>query len=427
MIGSQITRHLPQPYHSLAKKICFYKILLTFLFSLSSTSNVAGDIVVDFEDLTLAEHSAAAANENDFTPFVSRSVTFNRTWNTHYNCCPGGFAYSNLTDLNSAGFTNANSAFVLPNGGGANGSSQFVVGFDSSPDEAIVTLPQPSSITGVYVANTTYTYLAMVDGNDGAGFVKGPFTDGDWFKMTFLGKDDLGNLTGNVDFYLADYRDGNSFAVADWTWVNLTGLGKSVKTIEFELSSTDNSEFGMATPAYFALDNLTMSSRVPFDFDNSSDYNAADIEILYRQIPGTVPPADPIFDLVPDGVINQNDIDHFIKTIIGTRLGDTNVDHDVDTADLTTAIMNFTGVGGKDKLWRHGNTDGDQDVDTADLTTAIINFTGAANRLPQTTPQLFSSAELLPEPTSVILLVFGIMGYIAIMLRNVAITHQGMS
>ena len=96
MIGSQITRHPPQPYHSLAKNNCFYKILLTFLFSISIASNVAGDIVVDFEDLTLAEHSAAAANENDFTPFVSRSVTFNRTWNTQYNCCPGGFAYSNL-------------------------------------------------------------------------------------------------------------------------------------------------------------------------------------------------------------------------------------------------------------------------------------------------------------------------------------------
>ena len=169
-----------------------------------------------------------------------------------------------------------------------------------------------------------------------------------------------------------------------------------------------------------------MYKRQPFDFDNSSDYNAADIEILYRQIPGTVPPADPIFDLLPDGVFNQNDIDHFIETVIGTRLGDTNVDHDVDTDDLTTAIVNFTGAGGSNKFWRHGNTDGDQDVATADLTTAIINFTGAANLPPPNTSQFYSSAELLPEPTSVILLVFWVMGYVTIMLRSVAIAHQRM-
>ena len=59
------------------------------------------------------------------------------------------------------------------------------------------------------------------------------------------------------------------------------------------------------------------------------------------------------------------------------RPGDTNLDGDVDTEDLTTAIINFTSAGGIGKTWADGDVDGDGDVDTSDLTTAIVNFTGA--------------------------------------------------
>ena len=58
-------------------------------------------------------------------------------------------------------------------------------------------------------------------------------------------------------------------------------------------------------------------------------------------------------------------------------LGDTDFDGDVDTSDLTTAIVNFTSAGGTGKTWSEGDTDGDGDVDTSDLTTAIIHFTSA--------------------------------------------------
>ena len=60
--------------------------------------------------------------------------------------------------------------------------------------------------------------------------------------------------------------------------------------------------------------------------------------------------------------------------------GDTDLDNDVDTADLTTAIINFTSAGGTGKTWSDGDIDGDGDVDTSDLTTAIINFTGALSK-----------------------------------------------
>jgi len=63
------------------------------------------------------------------------------------------------------------------------------------------------------------------------------------------------------------------------------------------------------------------------------------------------------------------------------RLGDTDLDGDVDTGDLTRTIIHFTGAEGSGMTWSDGDTDGDEDVDTHDLTTAIIHFTGAAHQV----------------------------------------------
>ena len=229
-------------------------ILTTMATSLLiSTAHAA---VVDFEDLQLAENSAAPGDATQ-APFESGGVTFNRTWSTDFDCCPGAWAYSNQKDLATAGFSNPYSAYVTPGGGGVEGSSNFAVANNQTQGEATVVLPEASRVMGTYVANTTYAYLAAVDGNDGAGFVKGPFADGDWFRLDFVGLDDQGQEVGVEPFFLADYRDGKSDAVADWTWVDLTGLGDNVSQLEFRMESTDMGQFGMNTPAYFAIDNLT--------------------------------------------------------------------------------------------------------------------------------------------------------------------------
>ena len=64
---------------------------------------------------------------------------------------------------------------------------------------------------------------------------------------------------------------------------------------------------------------------------------------------------------------------------------------------MTSAIIAFTGAGGTGRNWVDGDTDGDRDVDTGDLTTAIINFTGA-----------MAGASVVPEPGSFLLLVLGV-------------------
>ena len=70
--------------------------------------------------------------------------------------------------------------------------------------------------------------------------------------------------------------------------------------------------------------------------------------------------------------------------------GDSDLDLDVDTSDITGAIINFTSVGGEGKLWVDGDYDGDGDVDVVDLMDAIMNFSGAASSS--------ISVSVVPEP-----------------------------
>jgi hypothetical protein len=82
--------------------------------------------------------------------------------------------------------------------------------------------------------------------------------DADWFLLTITGKDAYGNTTGTVDFYLADYRYENNssdYIVDSWEYVDLGGLGE-VKSLEFLLNSSDTGNYGMNTPAYFAMDTV---------------------------------------------------------------------------------------------------------------------------------------------------------------------------
>jgi hypothetical protein len=217
----------------------------------------AGSTVIDFEQDRLPPETARPATATDQSDWVSQGVRFNRDWNTEYGCCPSGWAVSNQTDQSTAGPTSAFSAYVAGTNGGGRNSTQFGVVNNFQRGEARVVFAQPVMVEGMYITNVTYTYLATVTGDDGAGFVKGPFTAGDWLRLDVVGLDNQRTETGRVPYFLIDYRDGLSTAVAAWTWLDLSPLGSEVSSLEFEMSSTDSGDFGMNTPAYFAVDDLT--------------------------------------------------------------------------------------------------------------------------------------------------------------------------
>jgi len=227
--------------------------LSVYLLAISSLTATAGHAaVIGFDDLALAPGSNF--NPVGATTFTSGNADFTYNWNYTYNCCWSGFTYSNTTNTtttyNSDGSLNQFSAIT---GGGVNGSANYGI---SNPGSSVsrVDFGGATIVEGAYFTNTTYAYLSMQNGD---AFAK-QFGLGDFFTLKVTGLDAFDSITNSVNISLA--RDANM--VDAWIWNDLMPLGE-VHALEFSLSSSDNSSWGMNTPAYFAMDNLTAVSAVP--------------------------------------------------------------------------------------------------------------------------------------------------------------------
>jgi len=221
------------------KKVGF---LVFAVFFLSST--LSGAAVIDFEDLPLAAESYWNGSDGS-GGFTSGNATFSNDYNAQWGSWDG-FSYSNLTDTTTEGLNGQYSAIV---GGGALNTATYVIAYCSSfaASPPTVTFSSAQTVTGAYVTNNNYAYYSMLKGDQ---FAK-KFEEGDWFKLTITGRDANGDVTGTVDFNLATGTN----IVNTWEWVDLSAL-RTVKSLEFSLSSSDAGVFGMNTPAYFCMDFL---------------------------------------------------------------------------------------------------------------------------------------------------------------------------
>ena len=229
---------------------------LIFVIGIFAMAGAAGAaIVTDFEDLTLAPESYWNGSDGS-GGFDSGSASFNNNYNVDYGSWDG-FSYSNITDTASSGWM---SQFNVITGCGQGGSENYAVGYVGWLEPPRMVLDEPMIVSGLYVTNNNYAYYSMLDGDAFAKKFGGASgNDADWFLLTMTGKDVTDVITGTVEFYLADYRfadNGMDYIVDNWRFVDLTGLGV-VKSVEFGLSSSDtHPEYGMNTPAYFALDTI---------------------------------------------------------------------------------------------------------------------------------------------------------------------------
>lgn len=212
--------------------------------------------IADFDELSLAPDSCWNGDEGS-GGFTSGSAYFENYYDTVYGMW-GGFAYSNKTDTLAQGWDAQYNA--IP-GTGQAGSANYAIAYQDSFNNITPTfhLDQSRVISSIRVTNSNYTYYSMLYGDLFAKKFGGQTGDDpDWFLLEIIGKDEQGQTTGTIPFYLADFRftdNGADYIVDDWTEVDLTSLGL-VKTVQFQLSSSDTGDWGMNTPAYFALDTI---------------------------------------------------------------------------------------------------------------------------------------------------------------------------
>lgn len=229
------------------------------LILLFSTLFLAAQTIADFENFELPQDTFFNGSDGN-GGFTSGDVFLPNDYNPEWGSW-SGWAISNTTDTLTPGFNNQ---YSVISGGGANNSSNYAVTFvagestlngfieDGQPFEALY--------GGLYVNNSTYAYLSMLEGDDFAKKFGGATgEDPDFFLLTIKRYKNGVLRADSVNFYLADYRfedNSQDYIVKDWTFVDLSTLG-GVDSLSFTLSSSDNGQFGMNTPAYFCVDDIT--------------------------------------------------------------------------------------------------------------------------------------------------------------------------
>jgi hypothetical protein len=238
------------------KKLLSLSTLTAIIFSTNAQT-----ITADFENLILTKNSywASGVNATD-TSFVSGDASFH---NTNDGWWSKGWAYSNVKDSTTEGYTNQYAAFPES---GANNSSNYAIGRNNAK-VVLLNESKGSLVQGVYITNSTYATLSMQNGDMFAkkfGGVSG--NDEDFFLLTIKKYYNGVLSTDSINFYLADFRfedNSEDYIVKDWTYVNLKSLGIA-DSLVFTLTSSDVGGFGMNTPAYFAIDELITNASSQF-------------------------------------------------------------------------------------------------------------------------------------------------------------------
>jgi len=186
----------------------------------------------------------------------SNSYTFDTQYNYGYW---SGFSYSRVNAGNQSGFQNQ---YAAKPGTGSSGSAHYAIAYNSFVGDSVITFGAQVQVASIDISNTAYAYFSMKEGDQfSKKFGGGSGNDPDFFKLRILGFQGA-TQTAAVDFFLADYRFENNaqdYVVDQWTRVDLASLG-TIDSLKFALSSTDNGQFGMNTPAYFAMDRIEFSA-----------------------------------------------------------------------------------------------------------------------------------------------------------------------
>ena len=242
----------------------FKKILFVTSLCLSAAS-IHAEVLVDFNELNAYTNTTPTGSYYDgygfgtaqAGGFESKGITFNT------DNVGAGFSYSNVNDTTTPGFNNQWAAIT---GSGIGGSGNYILGTTSSPNAAFFNIPVNNIINSVFLTNATYTSISLENGDQFAKKFGGQTgNDPDFFRITLTGFDNLdatGIETGATEFFLADYRFADNsldYIVKDWRFLDLSTLG-AARSVGISLDGSDNGAFGLNTPAYVALDNISITA-----------------------------------------------------------------------------------------------------------------------------------------------------------------------
>ena len=143
---------------------------------------------------------------------------------------------------------------------------------------------------------------------------------------------------------------------------------------------------------------------LPGDLNRNRVLDLGDINLLTEHVLDSHD-VDSRFDLNQDGTLDSADRNHWVTTIRGTYLGDSNLDGEFNTTDLVQVFQNGHYEDGVERNsgWEEGDWNGDGDFDTSDLVLAFQD--GGYELGPRTTSMI------VPEPANtVVICLVGLFG-----------------
>lgn len=155
----------------------------------------------------------------------------------------------------------------------------FAEGFSLHPTDMVFNDGKNYDPQGVYINLTSYPYYCLEYGGEPAR----PCVEGDWLNLIIHGiAPDESEKTVTVKLF--SFTDGDMTINRGWKYVDLTELG-TVNEIYFTMDGSDKSSWGLNTPAYFALDKLSVKPAAEDAIENPE---APKITIRYDRATKTV-------------------------------------------------------------------------------------------------------------------------------------------
>ena len=220
------------------------KIFLFAAAAMMSTAMFAQLQVATFEDVTIGApesvlHLTETGTIQSGSFLFTQDVEDYGDWGVYYF----GNLPSNKSDNTFESYLDAEKSAC----GGAYEGENFNVWTASYNTTNGITLEEPAVIPGFFINNSAYAVNSMCNGD---GYAK-KFGKDDWFRLA------IGAMRNGEGIYSTVYVDlaSNGEYIDKWTYVDLTEFGK-VDAIFFTLTSSDNGDSGMNTPAYFCMDNF---------------------------------------------------------------------------------------------------------------------------------------------------------------------------
>lgn len=255
-----------------------HKLVLLIVISAQTSSAMAA--IVTFEDRTLFTGNSGtddgqpggqyfngdSGQGSNTNGWISGNTLFSNSYSTDFGGFWSGWAYSNVINSVSSGFTNQ---YASAAGGGSNAmggvsaGENYAIGYQAG---SYFNLPAGMAPASVDVTNSTYARNSMRDGDAFAkNFGGATGNDMDRFSVSFIGHDGLnasGSVIAAVEVALADFTFADNtqdFILSDWTNIDLTSLTGS-RSVSLQFASTDVGQFGINTPTFVAIDNLSLVS-----------------------------------------------------------------------------------------------------------------------------------------------------------------------